>query len=390
MNLSILRKLIMLSVLCLISCTEPITYDLTITNVGLFNGEEDVGIVNIGINADSIAIITKDEINSENTIDGTGKYIIPGMVNAHVHAASVEELKEGYLYGILANLNMHTGLEDRERNWKEMTRDSIGFPTLYGSGHAATVPGGHPNQFSPNMETINDSLSIEQWVDNRIANGADYIKIVRDNHGWLNSPPIPTLSFEQIGQIISYSKSKGYKTVVHAITIGDMLKIAKYKPDGFVHMMERIKELPISDEDFNALSESNVFVIPNALFAMKSRDSLPPFIRDWLNEHVFNKEQSAAHIKRMHDAGISIVAGTDAQTGLVNFGDDFYKELEMYQLAGLSNLEVLQTATGNAAKAFDIPIGLLKEGSKVNMLLLNGNPIDDLWDIKNIERIWKY
>ncbi|MEN8187794.1 MAG: amidohydrolase family protein [Bacteroidota bacterium] len=385
----IITSIFSILILFLTGCSIPVKYDIVINNVGVFDGETDRGIVNIGIRNDSIISITKEILSGDSLIDGTSKYIIPGMINGHVHASNLEQLQEGYKYGILANLNMHTGLENREAQWKKMSQDSVGFPFLYGSGHAATVPDGHPNQFSPDMETINDSISIEQWVDNRIANGVDYIKIVRDGHPWLSYPLQPTLEYEQIGEIIRYSKSKGYKTVIHAITMEDMLAIAKFKPDGFVHMMERTMEHPISDESFKELAESNVFIIPNAALWLKSKEGMPPFMKEWIGEHIFTQEQCANYIKKIHDSGITIIAGTDAQSGQLNFGSDFLLELEMYKRAGLSNLEILKTTTGNTAKAFDIPVGLITEGSKPNMLLLSGNPIKDLKHLQEIEKIWK-
>jgi imidazolonepropionase-like amidohydrolase len=385
----ITSHLILFSILLFTGCTATVEYDIVIKNVGLFDGVTDRGVVNMGIRNDSIISISKEELTGDSLIDGTDKYIVPGMVNAHTHVSSIEQLKEGYKYGILANLNMHTGLEDREIQWKQMTQDSVGFPFLYGSGHAATVPGGHPNQFSPDMETINDSISIEQWVDNRISMDVDYIKIVRDNHAWLNYPPLPTLEYDQVEQLIRYAKSKGYKTVVHAIAMEDMLAIAKFKPDGFVHMMERTKEHPISDESFKELSESGVFIIPNAALWLKSKEGMPPFMTEWIEEHVFSADQCAEYIKKIHENGIPILAGTDAQSGILNFGSDFFLELEMYKRAGLSNLEILKTATGNTANAFDLPVGLITEGSRPNMLLLSGNPIEDLNHLQGIEKIWK-
>ena len=73
----------------------------------------------------------------------------------------------------------------------------------------------------------------------------------------------------------------------------------------------------------------------------------------------------------------------------MNFGADFYLELELYKMAGLSNIEILKTATGNAAKAFDLPIGELTIGSKANMILLSNSPISDLENLRKVEQVWK-
>ncbi len=199
-------KIFLIIVSAFIATFHPYgTYDFVIKNIGLFDGENDLGIVNICINGDSIAAISRESLDSDSIIDGTGKYIIPGLVNGHVHLISTTDLKESYRHGILADLNMHTGLEDRELKWKKISRDSAGYALLYGAGSAATVPGGHPTQLTPHMETINDSVSIQEWVDKRIANGVDYIKIIRENSPYFEFPGLPTLSYEQIKEIIDYA-----------------------------------------------------------------------------------------------------------------------------------------------------------------------------------------
>jgi len=374
----------------LIGCTPTIKYDMVINNVGLFDGDIDRGIVNIGIRNDSIISISKEQLNGDFIVDGTAKYLIPGMVNAHVHVSTLEELKESYSFGILANLNMHTGLEKRELEWKKMSKDTVGFPFLFGSGHAATVPNGHPNQFSPDMETINDSISIKQWVDNRLLNNVDYIKIVRDNHSWMGRPPLPTLSYEQIKQIIDYTHSKGYKAVVHAVHADDFLEISKFKPDGFVHMWDYKENAQLKDEDYKKIAESGAFIVPTSGITLKTATmDLPPFFKTFLKENILSANERKDIIKKIYDNGITIIAGTDAQQGQMNFGDDYYYELYLYKQAGLSNLEILKTATGNPAKVFDIPVGTIKEGTKPNMLLISGNPIENLDFIKKIELIWK-
>ena len=258
-----MNRFILLAVIIstLISCSKSIRHEIVIQNVGLFDGHQDKGMVNIAISNDTIAAITTEGLIGDSLIDGSGKYVIPGLVNAHVHVSTIEDLQAGYPLGILTIMNMHTGLEGRELEWKTIYKDSVGFSTLYGSGHAATVPGGHPNQFSPGMETINDSLSIKDWVDHRIAKNVDYIKIIREHHEWMGYLPLPTLSYEQIKQLIEYAHSKGYKVVVHANTVEEMVKIAEFEPDGFVHMLDYKEDYPVPESYYIAIAESGAFVV---------------------------------------------------------------------------------------------------------------------------------
>jgi imidazolonepropionase-like amidohydrolase len=85
----------------LIGCSNPVKYNLVIKNVGLFDGENNLGKVNIAINADTIADISTKSLNSDSIIDGSGKYVIPGLVNAHVHITFLNQMKESYEHGIL-------------------------------------------------------------------------------------------------------------------------------------------------------------------------------------------------------------------------------------------------------------------------------------------------
>lgn len=374
----------------LMGCSTPDTYELVIQNVGLFDGYEDRGLVNIAINQDTIAAISTEELKGDSIMDGSGKYIIPGLVNAHVHASTIEQLQEGYPLGILTLLNMHTGLEDRELEWKKIYRDSMGYSTLYGAGHAATVPGGHPTQFSPDMETINDSLSIADWVAHRVASNVDYIKIIRENSEWMGMPGPPTLSYEQIGELIELAQQKGYKAVVHTSRAEEMTEIGKFKPDGFVHMVSSKEDYPPSEAYYQSLAASGAFVIPTAGITLKPMEAtLPPPMAEWIRNNIMSSEEHAQVIRKMHEHGVLIVAGTDAQEGQMNFGEDYYLELDLYKMAGLSNEEILKTATGNAAIAFGLPIGELKVGSKANMLLLSDNPLLDIDNIKKVEQVWK-
>jgi imidazolonepropionase-like amidohydrolase len=381
--------LLAVSIYTLIGCSNPDKYDLVIRNVGFFDGHQDMGVLHIAINDDTIAAISKADLIGDSVINGTDKYLIPGLVNAHVHASKIEHLQAGYPLGILAILNMHTGLEDREIEWKRIARDSVGFSTLYGSGHAATVPGGHPTQFSPGMETINDSLSIKEWVDHRIEKDVDYIKIIREHHEWMGYPALPTLPYKQIKQLTAYAQSKGYKVIVHATTIEEMVRIAAFKPDGFAHMPDYKEDYPVPESFYNALAESKAFMVTTGGISLKSMDGAPPFIRQWIMTNLLDAVQRAEIIGKLHEHGVLLVAGTDAQEGQMNFSDDYYLELELYKMAGLSNKEILATATGNAAKAFNLPIGELHVGSKADMVLLAGSPLDDIDNLKRVEQVWK-
>src|SRR5690606_26833739 len=381
-----------LGVLMLAACTGDRTYDLVIQNVGLFDGERDLGMVNLAINADSIAAISVKPLVSDSVIDGTGKYLLPGMVNSHAHIWEASHLKEAYRAGVLANMGMHASDPSRDGSMKELGLEN-GHAYYYTAGVSATVPGGHPTQITPRIETINDSVSVQQFVDHRIGEGADYIKIIKESSPWFENPEgLPSLPYDSIRKIIDYTHSKGLKAVVHIGSLDEIVQAAPLRPDGFVHLWYLSTNSELTDEKLNILRESGAFVVPTALINERAilfaENEAGPFAA-WAQENFLSMEDLREVIKRVHKADIVLLAGTDNGNLDLNWGDDLVNELIIYGQSGINNIEVLKTATGNPAKVWGIPVGFLEVGSKANMLLVNGNPLEDLQKLRDINLIWK-
>lgn len=103
-----------------------------------------------------------------------------------------------------------------------------------------------------------------------------------------------------------------------------------------------------------------------------------------------NFEELKAEVKKLHEAGVTLVAGTDPPNFNINYGTDLLTEIELFVECGLSPLEALRTATGNAAKSFQLKeTGQLRENGPANALLIQGNPMQDIKAIRNIEKVWK-
>jgi imidazolonepropionase-like amidohydrolase len=100
------------------------------------------------------------------------------------------------------------------------------------------------------------------------------------------------------------------------------------------------------------------------------------------------KEQHDFHlkiIKKLHEVGVTFICGTDAGIGITIPGFSIHQELAFYKKAGLSNYEVLKTATVNASKTHSImnQMGTIEEGKIANLLLIDANPLFDLFALQN-------
>ena len=94
-------------------------------------------------------------------------------------------------------------------------------------------------------------------------------------------------------------------------------------------------------------------------------------------------------IGRMHGKGIPIGAGTDAPLGLSVPGYSLHSELELLVRAGLSPIEAIQSATVRPAEYFSLQdeMGSIDVGKKADMVLLDANPLDDITNTKQISAV---
>ena len=91
-------------------------------------------------------------------------------------------------------------------------------------------------------------------------------------------------------------------------------------------------------------------------------------------------------VKAMYDAGVPIVAGTDALAGFA-----YHRELELYSIAGIPNAEVLRIATINAAKVMkrDTELGSIAPGKLADLIIVDGNPVSRMSDIRRVTYVMK-
>ena len=92
----------------------------------------------------------------------------------------------------------------------------------------------------------------------------------------------------------------------------------------------------------------------------------------------------------MHEEGLDLVCGTDSGIGVTAAGSSIIEELHFYKEAGLSNYEVLKTATVNAASIHEqfANMGTVATGKDANLILLEENPLDDLSALKEIKTVF--
>jgi imidazolonepropionase-like amidohydrolase len=115
--------------------------------------------------------------------------------------------------------------------------------------------------------------------------------------------------------------------------------------------------------------------------AQQITDVEPPTERSEAGEKVFQKE--LAIVGALHRAGIPVVAGTDQAVP----GHSLHREIELYVQAGFTPMEAIQAATIVPARAMglDKESGTVEKGKRADLILINGNPLEDIHATRNVE-----
>ena len=98
-------------------------------------------------------------------------------------------------------------------------------------------------------------------------------------------------------------------------------------------------------------------------------------------------ENGGATVKKLHDAGANISAGTDSP--FIPWGLSLHVELWNYVESGLTPFEALQTATINAAKSLhvDDQLGTLEVGKIASLIAVDGNPLENIRDTQRVRHV---
>jgi imidazolonepropionase-like amidohydrolase len=341
-------------------------------------------------------------------IEGAGRTLLPGLIDAHVHVIAVDGLKQCLAFGVTAVVDMFMSAETLKavkaaQSSAEPPRQAF----LVSPGTLCTVPGGHGTQFGLAIPTIEAGTDLQAFVDARIAEGADFIKIIKDDFSAYGMKR-PTLSRTQVAGIIRAAHRRGRIAVIHAATLQDCLDSLADGVDGLAHLYFENK----SDLDFgNAAARQGAFVIPtlSVISAMNGPGPAPGLLDDAALKPFLKPDDVAgfkarsaaatatgayeaaeAALRQLRAAGVPLLAGTDTPNPGTAFGAALHSELELLVRAGLTPIEALRAATSVPADKFKVPgRGRIRPGDVADLVLVEGDPAADIKATRRIVAVWK-
>jgi imidazolonepropionase-like amidohydrolase len=389
---------------------SPVDKHFVIRHVRLYDGEKLFENTDIEINAGIVLKIANNiEVNKNiKIIDATDKTLIPGLIDTHTHSYGTA-LTDALNFGVTTELDMFSMPEFSSKHIKARDNLSNIFSAdLFSSSILATAPNGHGTEYGFDIPVLTAPDQASQFTKDRIAEGASYIKAVY-NSKQAKRQYFPSISLEILAALSTSAHENDMMLVVHTDNLISAKQAVQVGVNGLVHsFMDAI----IDDELIELMIDNNVFMIPTFtvqasisglsdpqellqntniskfISTQQKQQLLTPFPDFGIPHEGFNN--ALISVKKLFDAGVSILAGTDAPNPGTTHGISLHHELQYLVEAGLSTTQAIYAATGAPGKHFPLDLrGSLKVGAKASMVLINGNPFDDILQTTNIDRIWK-
>jgi imidazolonepropionase-like amidohydrolase len=381
-------------------------------------------------------------------VDATGRWVIPGLVDAHVHYSQT-----GWADGRPDALDLRDRFPyDSTVHWLEENPRTLGRSYLCSGVTATFDVGGYPwtwdlrawsdsSRSMPHVEAAGPLLSTrDHWVnlpaerqfihiptdsavdvgaDYLVANGTSAIKV------WflVGSRSDTAALRARMETTAAHARAAGVPLIVHATGLWDA-KVAV--ANGASLLVHSVEDQPVDDEFLDLARRAGTIytptltvrdgyvqlatrgfdpapygdalacVDPETLAKARLTDSLPGGVSgaraDAYRERVATGAATmAANLRRVRDAGIPIAMGTDAGNPFTLHGPAVFPEMEAMAAAGMTPTEVLTAATSVAARAMGRldDFGTVEAGKAADLVVLDADPLADVANVRRIHAVMR-
>lgn len=353
--------------------------------------------------------------------DASGKWIVPGFIDAHVHAESDGDLEEMLRWGVTSVRLMAEDVAAASRLAERSRYPGSRFPDVFPAAPIFTARGGWWDQGEPPDRSLNRFPQTPEEarasVGKAKALGSAEIKLMLDDMTWCRAgrPALPRMKREVARALLAEARRLGMRATVHAPGLADAKEAVSFGATALAHgVLDRLdaktlaemKKRPVfyipTMDIFEFLADTRSFVgqvlsDPAALAIGREKVSRyrSKAYSDLYRERYPNFEGVRRHLPmlyqnlhRLHDAGVPIALGTD-MWAFPGLGVSI--EMELYVRAGFTPLEAIRAATQTSARSLGVEKdrGTLEPGRKADFLILEGDPVHDVKNVRRISEIYK-
>jgi len=330
-----------------------------------------------------------------------GKHVIPGLVNAHGHANSLERDLDTYAkYGVTTVVSLGN---DANAPAALAARDGQTSPSLTRARIFTSGPVLNPR--TPDAARADVVKVAAMKVDN--------VKIrVDDNLG-----TTPKMAPEIYRAVIDEAHKRNLRVAVHLFYLSDAKSVLDAGADFIAHS---VRDVDVDSDLIAKLKARNVCLCPTLMREVSTYvyESTPAFFSDplfvkysdaqWISQrkdpafqaktakdpsgqrYKVALDVASRNMKKLSDAGVTIAMGTDTGPDGRFMGYFELMELELMAKAGLTPKQVLQSATRDAARChkIDADLGTIEAKKWADFVVLNADPLANVSNVRQIADVY--
>jgi imidazolonepropionase-like amidohydrolase len=371
----------------------------------------DDTIVAVGPTADVVAAAPHDATR----VDATGRTIMPGLIDAHLHVTfddvqSNDELffhRPPALAALITAFNLPKLLRagvtsffdpDTVHGIGPQVRDAIEAGVIDGPRMATGVQalltsvGGTAGRLIPDEGEVGYAAvvnTIDEMVTTtrrQIKHGADWIKIHATGSIPRHAGELQVWTYDELRAVCDTAHELGTPVTAHCRNASSTRDAARAGVDLILHASF------IDDEALEAVVASGAAICPTFTFLANLADHGDKVGAGEGMTDIFRGEikATAAMMRQAYDAGVRLLCGSESGFALTPYGHWHARELEVFvDELGLSPLEAITCATRNNALAMrmDDELGVVAVGKRADVLVVDGDPTVDVRILQDRDRL---
>ena len=424
---------IILASITFFRCTQPVEHveEIVIQNVNIVSSSSELKVdqpTTVVIRDKEIYKIGSHKPSTKATIiDGTDKYLMPGLTEMHAHIPVVKEnndtlLKETLFLYISQGITTIRGMLGDPYHLelkKSIAQDDLLSPRVYTSspsmnGNSVPTVEEARNKVKQYKEEGYDFLKIHPGITLEVW---DELEKTAKAEGMVFSGHVPVL----VG--IRRALSSQYGTIDHIDgflegLVPESAGVAADANGFFGYNFTDIADLSMIPELVKMAKDNNVAIVPTqSLFTRWFSPKDPALMMEepemrympaqtrftWrqnksrmISDDTYNEEQwkrfvdiRTALLQEIDKQDVTILAGSDAPQVMNVPGFSLHHEMREMQSAGISTSKIIESATSAPATFFNAEndYGQVKEGLSADLVLLNKNPLTDIENASSIEAV---
>ncbi|KIW00054.1 hypothetical protein, variant 3 [Verruconis gallopava] len=358
-----------------------------------------------------------------------GHTLLPGFIDAHNHShySYHPALYQAIRFGVTTFMDLHNEYPSFTHLRKVSLEEPRSTSAYKCAGVAATIENGWPipvivaHDKSPETQAeidkwypkLKNAQDAREFVRKNLADGADYIKLMHESGAAMGADfPKPSMEIQEA--LIDEAHRHGVVAICHSLAMADHIEILNAGVDGMAHTFF---DQPPTEELVAAYKKNNAWLNPTLAavgsLTAEGRELAEKFAHDpRVGEDLLGPEErqrmcqclnfckptskveyAYESVRVLKKNGIDIICGSDSAKPALGtaWGLSLHHELYLFvHKCGFTPLEALKSATSVVANCFRFyDRGMIKEGLRADLVLVEGDPTQDIDNTLNLRGVWR-